>query len=68
MQPNGGGVEDTPLISPREFTPPNNAGVDGYVIRLYDNVSKTTLLDTLTVPIAFKGGEGCIGYKHNIEQ
>ena len=52
VQPNGG-VEGTPLISPRVFTPPNNAGVDGYVIRLYDNVSKTTLLDTLTVPNCF---------------
>lgn len=57
VQPNGG-VEDTPLISPREFTPPNNAGVDEYVIRLYDDDSKATLLDTLTVPIAFKGDKG----------
>ncbi len=57
IQPNGG-AESTATASPRTIAPANGDGKTSYTVRLYDTASKTTLLDTQTIPVVFKGASG----------
>ena len=40
------------------IAPANGDGKTSYTVRLYDTASKTTLLDTQTIPVVFKGASG----------
>ena len=58
ITPNGGTEAGTAVAGPIQLSPANNAGRSYYTVRLYDTASKTTLLDTMTIPVVFKGASG----------
>lgn len=58
VTPNGGTEAGTASASPVTITPANGDGKTSYTVRLYDTASKTTLLDTMTIPVVFKGASG----------
>ena len=58
VTPNGGTEAGTATASPVTITPANGDGKTSYTVRLYDTASKTTLLDTMTIPVVFKGASG----------
>ena len=55
---NGGTEAGTASASPVMIAPANGDGKTSYTVRLYDTASKTTLLDTITIPVVFKGASG----------
>lgn len=57
IQPNGG-AESTATASPRTIAPTNAEGKTSYTVRLYEKADKVTLLDTMTIPVVFKGASG----------
>ena len=57
VQPNGG-AESSATASPRTITPTDTEGKTSYTVRLYDTATKTILLDTMTIPVVFKGSSG----------
>jgi len=58
ITPNGETEPATAVSSPITISPSDNADKSSYTVRLYDTASKTTLLDTLTIPVVFKGASG----------
>ena len=58
ITPNGGTEPATATASPVTFTPADTDGKTSYTIKLYDTAAKTTLLDTQTIPVVFKGASG----------
>jgi hypothetical protein len=58
VTPNGETEPATAVSSPITISPSDNADKSSYTVRLYDTASKTTLLDTLTIPVVFKGASG----------
>ncbi len=58
VTPNGGTEDGTASTSPLVIAPANGDGKTSYTVRLYDTASKTTLLDTMTIPVVFKGASG----------
>lgn len=58
ITPNGGTEAGTATASPVTIAPSNGDGKTSYTIKLYDTASKTTLLDTQTIPVVFKGASG----------
>jgi hypothetical protein len=58
VTPNGGTEAGTASASPVTIAPTNTDGKTSYTVRLYDTASKTTLLDTMTIPVVFKGASG----------
>lgn len=63
VTPNGGTEAGTATASPVTIAPANGDGKTSYTVRLYDTASKTTLLDTQTIPVVFKGNQGNQGYQ-----
>ena len=57
IQPNGG-AESTATASPRTIAPTDAEGKTSYTVRLYEKADKATLLDTMTIPVVFKGSSG----------
>ncbi len=57
IQPNGG-AESTATASPRNIAPTDTEGKTSYTVRLYEKADKATLLDTMTIPVVFKGSSG----------
>lgn len=57
IQPNGG-TESTATASPRTIAPTNTEGKTSYTVRLYEGANKAKLLDTMTIPVVFKGSSG----------
>lgn len=55
---NGGTEAGTATASPVTIAPSNGDGKTSYTVRLYDTAAKTTLLDTMTIPVVFKGASG----------
>lgn len=53
-----GGTEGLATASPVTISPTNTEGKTSYTVKLYDDVVKTTLLDTMTIPVVFKGAAG----------
>ncbi|WP_019540576.1 hypothetical protein [Proteiniphilum acetatigenes] len=58
VTPNGGAEAGTASASPVTIAPANGDGKTSYTVRLYDTAAKTTLLDTMTIPVVFKGASG----------
>jgi len=58
VTPNGETEAGTATASPVTIAPANGDGKTSYTVRLYDTASKTTLLDTMTIPVVFKGASG----------
>jgi len=58
VTPNGGIEPSTATASPVTISPSDGDAKTSYTVRLYDTASKTTLLDTLTIPVVFKGASG----------
>jgi hypothetical protein len=58
VTPNGGTESGTASASPVTIAPANGDGKTSYTVRLYDTAAKTTLLDTQTIPVVFKGASG----------
>ena len=58
VTPNGGTEAGTASASPITIAPANGDGKTSYTVRLYDTAAKTTLLDTMTIPVVFKGASG----------
>lgn len=58
VTPNGGTEAGTATASPVAIAPANGDGKTSYTVRLYDTAAKTTLLDTMTIPVVFKGASG----------
>ena len=58
VTPNGGAEAGTATASPVTIAPANGDGKTSYTVRLYDAAAKTTLLDTMTIPVVFKGASG----------
>lgn len=58
VTPNGGTEAGTASASPVTIAPTNGDGKTSYTVRLYDTAAKTTLLDTMTIPVVFKGASG----------
>lgn len=58
VTPNGGTEAGTATASPVTIAPANGDGKTSYTVRLYDTAAKTTLLDTMTIPVVFKGASG----------
>ena len=55
VTPNGGTEAGTASASPVTIAPADSDGKTSYTVKLYDTASKTTLLDTMTIPVVFKG-------------
>lgn len=53
-----GGAEGSPSASPVTIQPGASDGRTSYTVKLYDDAVKTTLLDTMTIPVVFKGASG----------
>lgn len=55
---NGDTESTTALASPRTLSPSDTDGKTTYTIRLYDKATGGVLLDTMTIPVVFKGASG----------